>query len=421
MIVRRRLRNRMLLVVSGLALGICLLFSLYTVAFTYAVEDAFFDAHLQEEAAGVLAQRDASGRWPRPRDAGVAVHTTTRTLPPQVRDLLRAEPARSEFPGADGHHYHLRELRAADGERAWLLYDVGQRLVVRPMRDRLLLLLACTTAALLALSLLVGYWASRRTTRKLEQLAAAVAGFDPSHPPESWPQSDDADEVGTVAAGLEAMTRRLRAFIERERSFTRDASHELRTPLAVIRSAGDQLLGQPELTPRSRQHADLIRDSTARLEQIVDMLLALARETGLEGAQAPAPLLPLIEQTILDQSLRLEGKPIEVEVEVPASARLDAPRVAVQVILANLIGNAFAHSLAGTVRIDTGEGCLRIGNPVADERLPPNADEFAMRGVSADGFGFGLGITRRVCDRFGLALDLRVEHGRVVARLPLAA
>lgn len=420
MSARRRLRTRILLVISGLSLLTSLVFSLYTVAFTYAIEDALFEAQLREEGERLQSARDLTGAWPPPRDARMVLHRSTTTLPPALRQLLSEEPARIEFPGPGASHYHLRALRAADGEQAWLLYDVGAHLVVRPIRAQLFALLAGTTLALLALALLAGYWASRQTTLKLEQLAAAVARFDPAGPASPWPHAQAADEVGTVAAGLDAMTQRLQAFVERERSFTRDASHELRTPLAVIRSAGDQLASQPELTPRVRQHATLIRDSTARLERIVEMLLAMAREESVQGADALTVLLPLIEQIIVDQAPRLDGKAVRVEVSVPPAVQIKLPPVAAQVILANLIGNAFAHTSAGTVRIATEDGWLRISNTTAGDRQSFFGDVAAPRASAADGFGFGLEITRRLCGKFGLRLDLRVEPGRVVAALPLA-
>lgn len=416
-----RLRNRIVLVVSSLALGISLVYSLYTFAFIYAVEDALLNAQLAEEAAVLNAEHARTGRWAVPRDPRISLHADPATLPPAIGERLREEPERVEFPGPGDSHYHLLALRAADGAKAWLVYDVGSRLVVRPMRDRLLWLLACTTLALLALSLLAGYWASRRTTRRLEQLADAVAGLDPAHPPASWPASRGQDEVGSVARGLEAMTARLQAFVERERSFTRDASHELRTPLAVIRSAGDQLAGRPQLDEPSRRHADLIRTSTARLEQTVSTLLLMAREERPDGEPARVALLPLIEQAVLDQAPRLEGKPVEVVVDVPSSAGLRAPQAVARIVLANLIGNAFAHTSAGRVCIDTHRGCLRIVNTYAGDAHGDRASPFDGHEPSADGYGFGLEIVRRLCERFELEFELRAERDTVLATLVLAS
>ena len=301
----------------------------------------------------------------------------------------------------------------------WRVYDAGADLIVAPMRNKLLGLLAITTCLLVACALAVGYIVSRRTTRRLERLAASVSGFSPDQMPASLAEVAGNDEVGVVAASLDAMAGRLQAFVERERAFTRDASHELRTPLTVIRSASDQLARQPELAPASREQASLIRESTVRLEQTVATLLAMAREEHSGEAADGVRLLPLIEQAVIDQSARLDGKPIDVEVSVDDTTRLHAPEAVSRILLANLIGNAFTHTSAGRVRIETGAGTLRIVNTLPDSA--PSRDPQTGDGqTSTDGFGFGLQIVRRLSTRFGLEFGLQVEGRDVVTTLALA-
>lgn len=413
-----RLRNRLLLAMSGLVLATSAVFSLYTLVFTYAVEDAFLATRLQEEAIYQSEARARTGAWSIPRDPRLQLHGSEATLPASIRALLRSEPQRVEFPGQSGSHFHLLPLDTPDGARAWLLYDAGADLIVPAMRDRLLGLLAATTGLLVACALAIGYLVSWRVAHRLERLAESVAGFSPERIPASLSQVAGNDEVGVVAASLAAMSARLQAYVQRERRFTRDASHELRTPLAVIRSASDQLARQPELGPASRGHATLICESTARLEQTVATLLAVAREDRSELGFDSVPLLPLIEHAVIDQSARLEGKPVEVEVEVPATARLRAPETVARILLANLVGNAFAHTAAGRVRIDTNGGALRIVNSLTGDFLP-GEPQAGQHSTSVDGFGFGLDIVRRLSERFGLGFELAAEGGDVVATLTL--
>lgn len=414
-----RLRNRLLLAMSGLVLATSAVFSLYTVVFTYAVEDTFMAARLQEEADYQSAGRVRTGVWSIPRDSRLRLHESEDSLPPSVRELLRSEPRRVEFPGPSGSHFHLLPLDAPDGGRAWLLYDAGADLIVPAMRNKLLGLLAVTTGFLVACALAVGYLVSWRVARRLERLAESVSEFSPDRIATSLSHVAGNDEVGVVAASLDAMSTHLRAYVERERRFTRDASHELRTPLAVIRSASEQLARQPELGPTSRGHATLICESTVRLEQTVATLLAVAREDRAEKDFDSVMLLPLVEQAVIDQSARLDGKPVEVEVEIPATARLRAPETVARILLANLVGNAFAHTAAGRVRIDTDGGALRVVNSLTGVFLP-GEQQAGQHATSVDGFGFGLDIVRRLSERFGLGFELVAEGGDVVATLTLA-
>jgi signal transduction histidine kinase len=408
---RAHLRNRILATVTGLALVTSLVFSVYAFAFSYAVEDEFLAVPLKAEGEHQREARAATGVWVAPRDTRLTLYVDMEQLPAPILEVLREEPERVEFAAPGPSHYHLLVIEEG-GSRAWLVYDAGKDLIVRSMRSKLLWFLGLTTLGLVSGALLIGYLISRRVTRRLEHLATTVANLDPERMSADWSPVVGNDEVGVVAKGLESMTGRLRAFIERERSFTRDASHELRTPLAVIRSAGDQLLHQPELSEVSRQHAALISESTERLSHTVATLLALAREQPAQGS-AKVKLLPLIEQVVIDQAPRIEGKPVEVIVDVGADAQLAAPPNVARIVLANLVGNAFAHTTRGVVRIDTHGGRLRITNTIVGDA--------AVRESSAgEGFGFGLGIVRRLCSQFGLEFEWRVEGDTVTATLPLA-
>lgn len=413
----RKFRNRVIVIVSAMTLAVSLVFSFYTLVFIYEVEDAFFSAQLEEEAEHLRSNYDRTGAWVKPGKPAIRLYLDNAMLPTVIRNGLDAEPERVEFSGPGSSHFHLQKLEI-DGISGWLVYDVGSELVVKPMRNSLLWLLACTTTVLVGLALLAGYWASRKTTRRLEQLAKTAGDLDPAHLPDSWAQSEDGDEVSRVAAGLDAMTTRLKEFVARERGFTRDASHELRTPLAVIRSASDQLVNQQDLGELSRLHADLIRESTARLEQTVNILLVMAREEASDRPETGVHVLPLIEQCVLDQSPRLDGKNVSVEVSVSETARMHAPAAVTRIVLANLIGNAFAHTVAGTVRISSHGGLIRITNPLSGDPHDMEGSR-AFASSSETGFGFGLAIARRLCQRFNLDFKLVLEGNQVIATLAL--
>src|SRR5690606_15880867 len=115
----------------------------------------------------------------------------------------------------------------------------------------------------------------------------------------------------------------IRAFVTRERQFTRDASHELRTPLAVIRSTTERLAHDATLSPVARQGLSHIHLSALQLEQTVTMLLTLAREQALPDDGTPVPLLPLVERVVVERSAALDDRQLEVTVAVPADTTSD--------------------------------------------------------------------------------------------------
>jgi signal transduction histidine kinase len=418
----RRLQSRLMLAFAGFALFVATLFGLYAVAFMYAVEDAFFDAMLEQEVAAQVRHHAANGRWAEPRDPAVRIHLDPSSFPDDMKALHDAEPRRREFPGRDGRHYHLKPMAPPPpAAPAWLVAEVSSQLVVRPMRDRVFLLLALSGLLILALALLTGWWLARRTARPLARLVGVVDDMSPARLPRDFAHAFRDHEVGILARGLEALAGRIEAFIVREKEFTRDASHELRTPLAVIRSAAERLMAEPGLSDAGRQHVGHMRQSALQLEQTVATLLSLAREDQPGAASGPAPVLPVLERVIVEQSPLLEGKQVAVEVDVPQHARLAVPAPVLHILLSNLVGNAFAHTEAGEVRIDVEGGRLRIANSGGgiDPALRGQLQQPFVKREGSAGSGLGLAIVRRLCDRY--AIDLRIESSddTTVASIPI--
>jgi signal transduction histidine kinase len=419
---QRRLRRRLMLAFAGFTLAVATLFGLYAAVFVYMVEDRFFQSMLGREAAWLQQERMRSGEWPTPRDPSMRVFADTAALPPEIRDILLAEPQRREFAGANGLHYHLYPLEPASAASPWLLAEVSAQLVVRPLRGDLLRVLAWSGVGVLALALLLGGWLASRMTAPLARLASLVGTMTPDRLPAGFAGGFEDDEVGVLADALETLGARLRDFVARERAFTRDASHELRTPLAVIRGACERLSSQQDLTPRARADLMHVLQSAQALEQTVATLLALAREEHAAAEVMAQKLLPLVERVVLEQAPLLADRPVQVSVDVPAAATATLPPAVLQILLSNLIGNAFAHTSRGEVRIATAHGRLQIANRDASMHARIDEQDYAVfthREGSA-GFGLGLAILRRVCERHGVDLRIESDAAQTVASFPLA-
>lgn len=406
----QRLQSRLMLAFAGFALFTAALFGLYAIAFMYAVEDAFFDAMLEQEVAAQLRQHAASGQWAEPRDTAIRIYPDPASFPDDLRALYDAEPQRREFPGRNQRHYHLkRMIPSASASPVWLVAEVSGQLVVRPMRTPVFMLLACSGLLIVAMALLTGYWLARRTAGPLSRLVTLVNDMSPARLPREFAHAFQDHEVGILARGLEALAIRIDAFVAREQEFTRDASHELRTPLAVIRSAAERLMTEPALSNAGKQHVGHMRQSALQLEQTVTTLLSLAREVHADETVVPIPILPILERVVVDQSPLLDGKEVVVEVTVPSTACLALPAAVLHILLSNLIGNAFSHTGIGDVLVDVDHGRLRIANSGdgIDPALRWRLQQPFSKREGSSGFGLGLAIVRRLCDRY--AIDLCIE------------
>lgn len=406
---RRGLQRQIILVFAGFTLAVTLLFALYAVAFVYTVEDHFLMSQLNEESAYLHRERARTGAWPAPRNASMRVYDDSEALPNAVRAGLKADPRRRKFFERGGRSFRL--LPVSDGRaQGWLLYEVSERSVVRPIRGHIFFFLGWSAFVALVVSLTLGAWLAQRIGAPLSRLAHAVEDMQPNDLPDRLATGASNDEVAVLARGLEQLIRRIRAFIAREQDFTRDASHELRTPLAVIRMAGERLAAEPGLSDDGRAHLDNVLQSASQLEQTVVTLLALAREQTIDSGAERTRLLPIVERVIVEQSPLIGDRPITVEVDVPEAFAFQKPAGVLHILLSNLIGNAFAHTARGEVWIDVEDDRLRIANRGAaiDPRVRAEMGKPFRKREGSAGFGLGLAIVKRLCDRY--AIELRIDH-----------
>jgi signal transduction histidine kinase len=89
--------------------------------------------------------------------------------------------------------------------------------------------------------------------------------------------ADGNDELGRLCASFDRMLERLEAAFSRERRFVADASHELRAPLAVLRAETELALRRERSGDEYRAALASIAREGARLEELVNELLATAR------------------------------------------------------------------------------------------------------------------------------------------------
>jgi signal transduction histidine kinase len=273
---------------------------------------------------------------------------------------------------------------------------------------RLVVVCALVAAALAAaLATLLG----ARALRPLRRLASGAREIARSaDAAERLPVPPARDEVGELAATLNALLASLERAREAERRFVADASHELRTPLTALRGNA-AYVARHGADPAAL--ADLEADA-ARLSALLDDLLALARE----DAAAPARGEPVDLAALAHEAA---GEAVDVDAPEPVLVRGERP--ALERALANLLANARKHG-QGRIAVTVARAGDRATLTVADRGpgLPPedaaHAFERFWRGPSArgEGSGLGLAIVRAIAERHGGSA--RVDGARFTIDLP---
>jgi signal transduction histidine kinase len=344
--------------------------------------------------------------------------------PPEIASL---PPGFHDWDSASERHVVYVTERA--GERLVLVFD-------RSGVARLAVLFGLMPLAFVLLVLYLSTWLAFRVSRRafspVAALARQVRELDPSakNPGrldrERLPRDAD-EEVQELADALVTYSDRLDEFVARERQFTRDASHELRTPLTVIRISAELLLSDERLSDAGRRAAERIRRAAGDMDSVTSTFLLLAREFERGLPAAPVCINDVVAEELARARLLAEGKPIEARLTATHVLHVDAPEKVLEILVGNLLRNAFSYTDRGEVEVSVGADGVVIrdtGVGMDPERLaevgrPFAGGEPARRG----GHGVGLSIVRRLSERFGWPVRIESQPGvgtRVEIHFPQA-
>lgn len=381
-------------------------FSFMSLMFLFAIEDEFLERGLYSEKDRLIEQFQKDGIWAQPQPEHMKIYSSVSALPDDLVQKVSEEPHRKEFYGEEGRHYHIALL----SEGAILVAEVSGKLLIRPLRKTLIVTFTVLLFLLTAIGCYVAYRLARKTILPLTQLADLVEAVDPEKLPKNFTESYPPNEVGVLANVLQNSMNRIGSYIERERHFTRDVSHDLRTPIAVVSGAVEVLKAHHSLDTETQGLVDRIDIANKHMARTVEALLSLAREEAGAIRHEPVRVLPVIEKTIIQFRHFLDGKEVEIHIDVAAATTLSLQPGVLEILLSNILGNAFEYTQEGTVSISMKDQKLSISDTAGgiSSDIRGAMFEDAVKGNNSSGFGIGLSIVRRVCEYHNI--DLSIEH-----------
>jgi len=380
----------------------------------YNLEDEFIEREVKQEAQYLQQSFDQNKHWPESRVSYMTLYFSKNTLPDDIKQRYLAEPKRKEFSGDNGRHYHLLALPKA--ENIYLVAEVSEMLLVRPVTEGILKLMLISGFILVLIAFVIAWQLGRKTAMPLKQLADLVNGVAPENIPDKFAKQFPNNEIGILAQTLESAMARINQSLLREKCFTRDVSHELRTPVAIIKNAVE-VYRNKESAGDGNPVIDRISQASTQMEQTVTTLLTLAREEHTEADKKHIKILPLIEQSIIDQNHLINNKPIQVTVNDNCNVEVYAQSGMLSVLLDNLIGNAFQYTQAGQVTIEMRNKTLIVADtgPGIEASISDKVTDPAVKGNQSTGYGFGLSIVKRLCEHQGWLLTFSSEQGTKIS------
>ena len=281
--------------------------------------------------------------------------------------------------------------------------------------------------AALMLAVILYRWVSRPLDRLVNYAERAKAGERVSLP------ELGNNEIGMMGAAMAEMRSVLEGKDYAEQ-YVQTLTHELKSPLAAIRSAAE-LLEEDMPDEERRRFVRNIRGETARIQDLIDRMLALAaleKQQSLEHSESIG-LPALVNKVTENMQARLTTKNVRIDNHVESSLEVRGDSFLLGQAVENLLQNALTFSppdtsiVVGSVN-RAGEISLTIsdtGPGMPDYALARIFEHFySLPAPNTDtkGTGLGLSFVKEVAELHGGRVTVRNHEDRgaiAILTLPL--
>ncbi|GMV01756.1 MAG: hypothetical protein KJZ98_11405 [Burkholderiaceae bacterium] len=231
-------------------------------------------------------------------------------------------------------------------------------------------------------------------------------------------------DVSQLRLRLAAQAQRIERLERESEVFASGVSHDLRAPLRAVDGFAKLIHEHHEgqLDDVGRDYLDRILTGCARMDRMIDAVLALSRVSRVPLVRAPVDLGRIAREVV--DGLRRQDPQREVDVQFGDALHAHGDPALLRVVLENLLGNAWKYTAETTqawIRLDAthdarGEPvfCVADNGPGFDmnhadrlfglfQRLHPEQ--------RFPGTGVGLAIVRRIVEGHGGAIWAESEQG----------
>ena len=393
--ITSRVRNAMV----GLSLGLCILFAIIIFLLLYVIEDQVFVNQIKVEKIAfenlIIEGKPQQVRDWQPANANImrfdSLEAMPIKLPEKLIQRLKAQKGVHEYFDNNTAVF-IASFSSIDNDAPYyLLYDVKDLLVVRDTKRKLLALIIVLTLIIAVVSVLLARRLSRSTLAPLTRLSETLQKEDLDHVVIELAKEFSKDEIGVLTRELAQALERVVESSKREYEFNRGVSHELRSPIQVAQAAAEllQLYADRHDTKLNKALSRLQR-SVKEMNEVAEAFLWLASDRQLEREEMCT--IDVLHSTMHEIQTIFLTHEIVFNIQTPRSFQYPVPCSALSVVLRNLVRNAVIHGEISPIIIDLDADTITVTNSIKSVAK------------NAKGFGLGLSIVERICDRFDCEL-----------------
>lgn len=218
--------------------------------------------------------------------------------------------------------------------------------------------------------------------------------------------------------------------IKQQRQFTADVSHELKTPITVISTNADIILSHSDSTVENeKKWLNYIKDETARMSDLVNMMLYLAKND--ENVAAPVLEEFDLSNAAYEVALPFESVCFEkgknFDIDISNEVFIKGDEASIKQLLVILLDNAVKYSdKNGDIKLSLYTSndkafinVFNTGKPIPKESIPMLFERFyrvdEARSRDTGGSGLGLSIAKSIIDRneAGISVVSNEQQGTI--------
>jgi signal transduction histidine kinase len=327
----------------------------------------------------------------------------------QLPNAIATLPLGSHHSVQVADNYYQVQVSQQGDKVFYLSYDIT---AWEQQEHQVLSFLLYGSLLITVVAALVAIFTSKASLRPLHALTNRLSNIQPDQRELRIAGEFSGDEVHSIAIEFDRYLKRLDEFVERERFISAAASHELRTPLSIIMGAIDVIEASSPEQANSKA-LNRIKRACDEMLAFIEATLFLSREDSKFAEQSGQVSIKDLAAELLEElELQISKQNIEVTNAISENALISQRSSILKMIVGNILRNAIEHSKDGKIELamtdktlvitDTGEGIDAADiNRVFDRSFT----------TKATGFGMGLTLAKKLCDRLGWKLEIASTLG----------
>jgi signal transduction histidine kinase len=217
----------------------------------------------------------------------------------------------------------------------------------------------------------------------------------------------DISEFNELNNVLNIMIGRICSDFENLKEFTENITHEMQTPLAIIKSKAELFLQSKELSEEQALILSQITSNVTRLTKLNKGLVLLSRIENNQFTETNnINMTALLRESLSNLDYLSDSKRLNVHINTSDSIHVSINKTLAEVLITNLIKNAFVHSPEeGTVVVESEENSILVKNSGKNELSDLKIfDRFVKSNFKTNSLGIGLSLVRNICSQYGFQI-----------------